>query len=100
MFHTLSIIPIYSTLYVLLFKSFYINKILGINPFLIIAVISFVLNSLYFSKPKYTVLLKKFDKIPKEQKKKKDILCIVYIASIIVVDVIFFIYFRSKNLGT
>ena len=100
MFHALSIFPIYGIFYVLLFKSFYINKILGINPFLIITAISFILNYLYFRKPKYTVLLKKFEKIPKEKKKKKDILCIIYIASLIVVNVIFFIYFRSKNLGT
>ncbi len=99
MFHTLSIIPAYSFLYVLLFKSFYIKDILGINPFLIIGIISFILNYLYFRKQKYTVLLKKFEKIPKEKKKKRDILCIVYIISIIVINVICFNYFRSKNLG-
>jgi hypothetical protein len=99
LFHTLTIIPIYSVFYVLLLKSFYIKDILGINPFLIIAIIVFILNYFYFRKPRYTILLKKFNQIPKEQKKKKDILCIVYIATIIVVNVLFFIYFRSKNLS-
>ena len=100
MFHTLSIIPVYGIFYVFLFNSYYVKDILGINPFLIVAVISFILNYLYFRKQKCTALLKKFEKIPKEQKKKKDILCVIYIVSIIVINVLFFIYFRSKNLGT
>ena len=73
---------------------------MGINPFLIIAVIVFTLNYLYFKGYRRTVLLKKFEKIPEEQKRRKDILCIVYIASIIVINILFFIYFRSKNIGT
>ena len=72
---------------------------MGINPFLIIAVIVFTLNYIYFKKYRRTALLKQFEKIPKEQKRKKDILCIVYISAIIVINVIFFIYFRKQNLA-
>jgi hypothetical protein len=97
-FHGFSIIPLYGLMHIFIFKSFYINDILGIDSFLLIGIIVFLIDYLYF-KPKYPVLLKKFEKIPKEQKKKKDILCIVYIVTIIVVNVLFTIYFRSKNLG-
>jgi hypothetical protein len=100
MFHTLNVFPIYCILYVLLFDSYRIGGTLGINPFLTIGVIVIFINCLYFKKPKYPVLLKKFEKIPTKKKKKMDILCIVYIVTIIVVNVLFFIYFRSKNLGT
>ena len=100
MFHTLTIFPVYCILYVLLFDSYHIGGTLGINPFLIIFIVVAFINYLYFRKSKYPALLKKFDKIPKGQKKRKDILCIVYIATIIVVNVLVTIYFRSKNLGT
>ena len=99
MFHTLSVFPIFDIIYVFLFRSFHIEKILGIHPFFIIAVIIFILNYLYFRKKKCTALLKQFEKIPKEQKRKKDILCIVYIATIIIVNVLFTIYFRKQNLA-
>ena len=100
MFQTLSIFPIYCILYVLLFDSYLIKGTLGINPFLAIGIIVIFINSLYFKKAKYTVLLKKFDKVPKEKKKRTDIYCIIYIVAIIVVNVLFVIYFRGKNLGT
>ena len=99
MFQTLSIFPIYCILYVLLFDSYHIKGTIGLNPFLIIGIIIIFINYLYFRKPKYPILLKKFKDIPKEQKRKKDILCIIYIVSLLVVNVLFFIYFRSKNLG-
>jgi hypothetical protein len=98
MFHTLSIIPLYGVMYVVLFKSFYIKDIVGINPFFIIAIITFIINYFYFKKAKYTILFKKFEQISNEQKKKKDILCIIYIVSIIIVHILFFIYFRAQNL--
>jgi len=95
-----TIVPFYGVIYVLLFKSYYVEDILGISPFVIIIAIVFVINVLYFSKYRCPILLKKFEKIPKEKKKKLDVLCIVYIATIIVVNVLFTIYFRGKNLGT
>lgn len=98
-FQMLNAIPIYSTFYVLLFNSYHMERILGLSPFVVVGFIFLIINFLYFRKPKYTVLLKKFEKTPKEKKKRMDIYCIVYIASLIVINVIFFIYFRSKNLG-
>jgi len=98
-FQGFTIIPFYAIFNVLLFGSFHIKKILEINPFIIIIAIAFVVNVLYFSKSRSTVLLKKFEKIPKEKKKRTDILCIIYIVTIIVVNVLFVAYFRGKNLG-
>ena len=99
-FHGFTIIPFYGIIYVFLFKSYHIKDILGIDPFLIIGVIVLLIDFIYFKKSRYIVLLKKFDKIPKEQKKKLDILCIVYIATIIVVNVLLTIWFRSHNVST
>ncbi len=96
-FHGFTIIPFYGIIYVYLFKSYYIEDILGVNPFLIIGIIVLIIDYLYFKKPRYKVLLKKFEKIPKEEKKKKDILCIIYIATIIIVNILLTIYFRAHN---
>jgi len=99
-FQGFTIIPFYGIIYVFLFKSYYIKDMLGINPFLIIGVIVFLINFMYFRKSKYNALLKKFDKIPKEKKKKMDIISIVYIATIILVNVLLTIWFRSHNVNT
>ena len=98
-FHGFSIIPIFGFLYVLIYNSYYIDEsFLGMSPFLIIVIVALVINFLYFGK-KQSVLYKQFKKIPKQKKKRKDILCIIYIASIIIVNTFTFIYFRSKNVG-
>ncbi len=68
------------------------------SPFLIIVIIAMIINFLYFRK-KQIVLYKQFKNIPKQEKKRKDVLCIIYIVSIIVVNTFFVVYFRSKNLG-
>ncbi|MGE4334267.1 MAG: hypothetical protein AB7E53_14545, partial [Macellibacteroides sp.] len=98
-FHGFSAIPIFGVLYVLIYNSYYIDKtFLGMSPFLIIVIIAMIINFLYFRK-KQRVLYKQFIKIPKQEKKRKDVLCIIYIAGIIVVNTFFVAYFRSKNLG-
>lgn len=98
-FHGFSIIPIFGFLYVLIFGSYYIkNTVFGLNPFFIIGIITLVIDFLYF-RNKQSTLYKQFKKIPKQKKKRKDILCIIYIASIIVVNILSMLYFRSKNLG-
>jgi hypothetical protein len=99
-FHGFSIIPLYSIIHIFITKSFSFGKIFGLKPFLVIGIIVFLIDLFYFSRNKYAILLKEFEKIPKEQKKKKDMLCIAYIVSIIVINILFFIYFRSQNLGT
>ena len=86
MFHTLNIFPIYCILYIYLFDSYLIKGSLGVNPFLIIGAIVILVNCLYFRKPKYLELLEKFKKTPENQKKKMDVLCIVYITVIIRVN--------------
>ena len=98
-FHGFSVIPIFGVLYLLIYNSYYIDKtFLGMSPFLIIVIIAMIINFLYFRK-KQRVLYKQFIKIPKQEKKSKDVLCIIYIAGIIVVNTFFVAYFRSKNLG-
>ena len=98
-FHGFSVIPIFGFLYVLIYNSYCIDKtFLGMSPFLIIVIVALIINFLYFGK-KQSVLYKQFKKIPKQKKKRKDILCIIYIASIIVVNILSMLYFRSKNLG-
>ena len=98
-FHGFSVIPIFDVLYLWIFNSYHIEKfIFGLNPYLTIGVIAIVIDFLYF-RNKQTVLYKQFKKIPKQKKKRMDVLCIIYIASIIVVNTLFMFYFRSKNLG-
>ena len=82
-FHGFSAIPIFGVLYVLIYNSYYIDKtFLGMSPFLIIVIIAMIINFLYFRK-KQRVLYKQFKNIPKQEKKRKDVLCIIYIVSII-----------------
>ena len=98
-FHGFSILPIFDVLYVWIFDSYYIENILfGLDTYLVIGVIVLEIDFLYF-RNKQTVLYKQFKKIPKQKKKRMDILCIIYIVSIIVVNTLFTIYFRSKNAG-
>ena len=98
-FHGFSVIPIFGILYVLIFDSFYIkDTAIGLDPFLIIGIISVAIDFLYF-RNKQPILYKQFKKIPKQKKKRMDALCIIYIASIIVVNTLFMFYFRSKNAG-
>ena len=99
-FQGFTVIPFYGIAYVHLFKSYYVKDILGINPLLIIMLIVIGINCLYFKKPRYIDLLKKFDKISKAKKKKMDIFCIVYIVAIIVINVLITIWFRSHNVST
>jgi hypothetical protein len=98
-FQGFSIIPFYNVIYICIYKSFYIKDILNISPYLLIGIIVLTIDYLYFKKPRYIILLKKFNKIPKAQKKKKDILCIIYIAILIIVNVWFTIYIRSYNVS-
>ena len=97
-FHTYTIVPLYCILYVLIYDSFYLEDILNLSPFVIINIIFFIIDLIFF-RNKQRVLYKQFIKIPKQEKKRKDVLCIVYITSIIVVNTFFLLYFRSKNLG-
>ena len=98
-FHGFSVIPIFDVLYLWIFNSYHIEKfIFGLNRYLTIGVVALGIDFLYF-RNKQTVLYKQFKKIPKQKKKRMDILCIIYIASIIVVNTLSMFYFRSKNLG-
>ena len=97
-FHTYTIVPLYCILYVLIYDSFYLEDILNLSPFVIINIIFFIIDLIYF-RNKQPILYKQFKKIPKQKKKRMDALCIIYIASIIVVNTLFMFYFRSKNAG-
>ncbi len=97
-FHTYTIVPLYCILYVLIYDSFYLEDILNLSPFVIINIIFFIIDLIFF-RNKQRVLYKRFKEISKQEKKRKDVLCIVYITSIIVVNTFFLLYFRSKNLG-
>ena len=97
-FHTYTIVPLYCILYVLIYDSFYLEDILNLSPFVIINIIFFITDLIFF-RNKQRVLYKRFKEISKQEKKRKDVLCIVYITSIIVVNTFFLLYFRSKNLG-
>jgi hypothetical protein len=96
-FQGFSIIPVYDIMYRYLFKSFYIKDIFGINSYLIIGLIVLLIDFAYFRKSRYEILLKKFQKLLPVEKRKKDILCIIYILTIIVVNVLLTIYFRAHN---
>ena len=96
-FHTYTIVPLYCILYVLIYDSFYLEDILNLSPFVIINIIFFITDLIFF-RNKQRVLYKQFKKIPKQEKKRKDIFCIIYIASIIIVNICIMTYFRSKNL--
>lgn len=98
-FQMLSMIPLYDIVYIYVYKSFYIQDILGINPYLIIVALFLVINLLYFQKSKYEVLFKIFSKIPQKKKKKKDIWCIVYIVMLIIINVLFTAYIRRQNMA-
>ena len=96
-FHTYTIVPLYCILYVLIYDSFYLEDILNLSPFVIINIIFFITDLIFF-RNKQRVLYKQFKKIPKQEKKRKDVLCIIYIVSIIIVNVLIANYFRSKNM--
>jgi len=98
-FHGFSVIPIFDVLYLWIFNSYHIEKfIFGLNPYLTIGVVALGIDSFYF-RNKQPILYKQFKMIPKQKKKRMDVLCIIYIASIIVVNTLFMFYFRSKNAG-
>ena len=98
-FHGFSILPVFDILYVWIFDSYYIENIFfGLDTYLVIGVIVLAIDFLYF-RNKQPILYKQFKKIPKQKKKRKDVLCIIYIAGIIVVNTLFMFYFRSKNAG-
>ena len=98
-FHGFSVIPIFDVLYLWIFNSYHIEKfIFGLNPYLTIGVVALGIDFFYF-RNKQPILYKQFKKIPKQKKKRMDVLCIIYIVSIIVVNTLFTIYFRSKNAG-
>ena len=102
-FQTYSIFPLYAVIYLLLFNSYrvgYLFDNVNINICLLFNVIMIVVDLIYLKKPKYKLLLKTFDKIPKAKKKKMDICCIVYIIAIIVINVLITIWFRSHNVST
>ena len=97
-FHTYTIVPLYNIAFVLIYKTYYLEEILALSPYFIINIIFFIIDLIFF-RNKQRVLYKQFIKIPKQEKKRKDVLCIIYIAGIIVVNTFFVAYFRSKNLG-
>lgn len=97
-FQQFTIIPIYGLIYLLLYKSYYLEDILGVvNPFLLIGLVIFLINICYFRKNKTEMLLKKFKKIPQIEKRRKDIVCVIYIILIIIINIIVAAYFRSHN---
>ncbi len=97
-FHTYTIVPLYNIAFVLIYKTYYLEEILALSPYFIINIIFFIIDLIYF-RNKQPILYKQFKKIPKQKKKRIDALCIIYIASIIVVNTLFMFYFRSKNAG-
>ncbi len=97
-FQCFTIFPIYIITCSLIYHSYSIKNILGINPFFVIIGIFILINYFHFNKTRYKKLLSTFNKMSPKEKKKKDIFCIVYIVSIIVVNTLLMIYFRSKNL--
>ena len=96
-FQWFSIIPFYDYIYVLLYNSFYIEDLWGINPYFIICAPLLLINFIYFRKNRYTILFKKIIKISEKEKKKKDIYCIVYILMIVIVNVLTVIHFRQHT---
>lgn len=96
--YSFTIFPIYSLIYVMIFKSFYLTNIFNLNPLLIIAVIMYTINFIHFRKKRYNPLLKKFNKIDKSNKRKNDTLVIIYIVTVIIVNTILISYFRTNNL--
>jgi len=97
-FHTYTIVPLYSIIYVLIYKTYFLEEILTLSPFVIINIIVFIIDFIYF-KNKQSVLYKRFKEISKQEKKRKDVFCIIYIVSIIIVNVLISNYLRSKNMA-
>ena len=95
-FHTYTIVPLYCILYVLIYDSFYLEDILNLSPFVIINIIFFITDLIFF-RNKQRVLYNRFKAFSKQEKKRKDVLCIIYIAGIIIVNICIMTYFRSKN---
>ena len=48
-FHTYTIVPLYCILYVLIYDSFYLEDILNLSPFVIINIIFFITDLIFFS---------------------------------------------------
>ena len=70
-----------------------------VNSTIVIAnIIVFIIDFIYF-KNKQSVLYKRFKEISKQKKKRKDVFCIIYIVSIIIVNVLISNYLRSKNMA-
>lgn len=97
-FHTYTIVPLYSIIFVLIYKTYSLEEILTLSPFVIINIIVFIIDFIYF-KNKQSVLYKRFKEISKQEKKRKDVFCIIYIVSIIIVNVLISNYLRSKNMA-
>ncbi len=97
-FQTYTIVPLFCVLYVFIYDSFYIKDILTLSPFFIINTVMAFIDYFYFNR-RQSELYKQFVKIPQQNKRRKDLLCILYIISIIIINVLFFIYFRSKNVS-
>ena len=91
--HGWCIIPIYNLFYLFLYKSYYIDNILGINSYLFIGVIVTLIDFIYFNRKRRTALWEQFKKIPKKEKRRKDIIIII-----IIINVSITILFRSQNL--
>ena len=79
-------------------KTYSLEEILTLSPFVIINIIVFIIDFIYF-KNKQSVLYKRFKEISKQKKKRKDVFCIIYIVSIIIVNVLISNYLRSKNMA-
>jgi hypothetical protein len=95
-FQACTVLPIYMLLYY--FKVWTGDyDILNIDPGFVFVTIIIIANYFYFKKERYTVLLKKFDKMQKSIKRKIDILCIVYILMIIISNVVIVIVYRAEN---
>ncbi len=90
---TLSIMPLVFLLISLIDDLYYSELILALNPFFIICIIIAIINYRSFKK-KQKRLLRQFNKIPMQEKKIKDVFCIVYIIASLIILPLFIPYFK------
>ena len=90
---TLSIMPLVLLLISLIDDLYYSELILALNPFFIICIIIAIINYRSFKK-KQKRLLRQFNKIPTQEKKIKDVFCIVYIIASLIILPLLIPYFK------
>ena len=90
---TLSVMPLVFLLISLIDDLYYSELILALNPFFIICIIIAIINYRSFKK-KQKRLLRQFNKIPTQEKKIKDVFCIVYIIASLIILPLLILYFK------